>query len=255
MALSKEHIFGFDFINDLGYDNILKAVLNLKYKKGAALPFFITPNVDQIVKFEQEEYSSLKAFLSQSAFILPDGQPIVWSSKLLGKSLSSRLTGADFFKESFLAFEPYYKESLFVVSSEILASKLKERGIHTYVPPFFNINDDALINKMTEEIVQMLNENPCRFVFMGVGCPKQEILSKNIFNALEAMGAVNMPLFLLLGASYEFYYKLRKRAPKFFQKLGIEWLYRFMQEPRRMFQRYFVDDIKFISILFREWGK
>ena len=124
MALSKEHIFGFDFINDHGYDNILKAVLLWEYKKGAALPFFITPNVDQIVKFEQEEYSSLKAFLSQSAFILPDGQPIVWSSKLLGKSLSSRLTGADFFKESFLAFEPYYKKCLFVVSSEILASKL-----------------------------------------------------------------------------------------------------------------------------------
>ena len=62
------------------------------------------------------------------------------------------------------------------------------------------------------------------------------------------MNNFKMPLTLLLGTSFEFY-RGTKRAPIWMQKIGMEWFYRFIQEPKRMFKRYFIDDIKFIFIL------
>lgn len=61
-----------------------------------------------------------------------------------------------------------------------------------------------------------------------------------------------MPLTLLLGASFEFYTNEIKRAPLWIQKVGFEWFYRFLQEPKRMFKRYFIDDIKFLSLVYKE---
>jgi N-acetylglucosaminyldiphosphoundecaprenol N-acetyl-beta-D-mannosaminyltransferase len=58
-----------------------------------------------------------------------------------------------------------------------------------------------------------------------------------------------------MGASYEFYLNLKKRAPKFWQKTGMEWFYRFTQEPGRLFRRYFVDDMQFFPIVWREFRK
>lgn len=61
-----------------------------------------------------------------------------------------------------------------------------------------------------------------------------------------------MPLFLLLGASYEFHAGLKKRAPMIFQKLGLEFFHRFLSEPKRMFRRYFVDDMVFFKLALKE---
>ncbi len=64
-----------------------------------------------------------------------------------------------------------------------------------------------------------------------------------------------MPLFLLMGASFEFYLGLKKRAPVIWQKAGLEWFYRFTQEPHRLFKRFFIDDLQFFPIVAREFLK
>lgn len=86
----------------------------------------------------------------------------------------------------------------------------------------------------------MINDSSANVVLVGVGCPKQE---KWIDKHKTKMPQVN--LWMALGATIDFEAGNVKRAPKIFQKLALEWFYRFLMEPKRMFKRYFVNDIQF----------
>ncbi|MFI5172268.1 MAG: WecB/TagA/CpsF family glycosyltransferase, partial [Chitinophagales bacterium] len=97
-------------------------------------------------------------------------------------------------------------------------------------------------------------------VFIGIRFPKQNHIALGLIDHFNNTSQTTtaghaMPLFLLMGASYEFYLNLKKRAPRFWQKTGLEWFYRFTQEPGRLFKRYFVDDMQFFPIVWREMRK
>lgn len=97
--------------------------------------------------------------------------------------------------------------------------------------------------KKSEEnaaIYKMINDSSANVVLVGVGCPKQE---KWIDKHKAKMPQVN--LWMALGATIDFEAGNVKRAPKIFQRLALEWFYRFLMEPKRMFKRYFVNDIQF----------
>ena len=91
-----------------------------------------------------------------------------------------------------------------------------------------------------EEIYKMINESGANVVLVGVGCPKQE---KWIFTHKDKMPEID--IFMALGATIDFEAGNVKRAPRIFQTLAMEWFYRFLKEPKRLFRRYFVDDIQF----------
>ena len=91
-----------------------------------------------------------------------------------------------------------------------------------------------------KSIYEMINKSGANVVLVGVGCPKQE---KWIFNHKDNMP--NVHIWMALGATIDFEAGNIKRAPKIFQKLYLEWFYRFLMEPKRMFKRYFIDDILF----------
>ena len=91
-----------------------------------------------------------------------------------------------------------------------------------------------------KEIVNIINKSGANVVLVGVGAPKQE---KWIMKWKHLMPGVKV--WMALGATIDFEAGNVKRAPKIYQKLAMEWLYRFTREPKRLFHRYFVDDIKF----------
>ena len=102
--------------------------------------------------------------------------------------------------------------------------------------------------KEAQKIFPLLLQQEPDFVFLGLRYPKQEMLIVNLHNKLKAANS-KMPLFFNLGASYEFYTGMKSRAPKWMQNIGLEWLHRFLSEPKRTFKRYFYDDL-YIFILF-----
>ena len=91
-----------------------------------------------------------------------------------------------------------------------------------------------------EELVRIVNESGANVLLVGVGAPKQE---KWIMKYRDKMPEVKV--FMALGATIDFEAGTLKRAPKIWQKIGMEWLYRCMKEPKRLFKRYFVDDMQF----------
>ena len=101
--------------------------------------------------------------------------------------------------------------------------------------------------KENEAIYRMINESAATVVLVGVGCPKQE---KWIDAHKQMMSGVK--IWMALGATIDFEAGNVKRAPKIWQKMYMEWFYRFLQEPKRMYKRYFVDDPKFFWLFLKQ---
>lgn len=219
-----------------------KLINNGKYN------YVVTPNVDHIVKLEED-----KEFLeiyNNADLILTDGMPLVWVSKMCKNPIKEKISGSDFFPKlcEFSVKKGYKIFLLGAAEGVAYRAKInlenKYKGINivgTYSPKYGFEKDKYEISK----IINMINETKPDILAVGVGAPKQEKFIYKYLNELK------VPLSLGVGATIDFEADNIKRAPKWMQKSGLEWFYRFIKEPKRMFKRYFIDDIKFINIMFK----
>ncbi len=253
--MKSELLFEFRFVNTDNWEELLKEIINFNYSKSNILPFIITPNVDQIVKYEKNRH--LKDTMKKSFLILPDGQPIIWASYLLNKPLKKRLTGADLFPILWKELIKKNENIFFILPNNEVGNILKKEypKIVYRIAPFINLSDTKSIESLASEYSDIITRNNINYVFIGLGFPKQEILAIEILNRLRTYNNKKIPIFLLLGAAFEFYVGLKKRSPKIFQDLGLEWFYRFLTEPKRLFKRYFIEDIAFFKLLINEYLK
>ncbi|OQW92010.1 MAG: hypothetical protein BWK79_15600 [Beggiatoa sp. IS2] len=260
-TIHRIHLFGLDFISAASHHEFLGELVNYPnipaYQNLSKLPLVITPNADQIVQLDEPQFRTLKEQLSQCLFILPDGQPIVWFSRLIGKPLQARLTGSDLFPLVWQTAKQHQQKVFIIVSHEELGIKLKQDydNIIYYTPEFFNpLKDNGLFEKVCTEIIEKISEFKPHYVIVGIGFPKQELLSLAVHASLVKQ-QLNSPLFLLLGASAEFYVGTKKRAPVFLQKMGLEWLHRLSQEPRRLWKRYILGAWRLLHIFIKNYSK
>ena len=119
------------------------------------------------------------------------------------------------------------------------------------VPPHFDAEDPAQLASVVEACREAIREVQPEFVFLGISFPKQQRIALALVDELRRSGEP-MPLFLLFGGSFEMYLGTVRRAPNWMQRLGLEWFFRFVLEPRRLFRRYFVTDTRFAWLLARE---
>lgn len=242
----KQRIFNLDFVAANNFDLIIDALIS-EPTKPTEFPAVITPNVDLTVHLNKN-----KTFLhifQNARFILPDGAPIIWFSKLLNKPLQKRLAGSDLFPLLWKACILHQKKVFLVLPNEEVKSKLalEYTSATFYIPPFFEASAIA-VEAEAQKIFPLIIQQQPDFVFLGLRYPKQEMLIVNLYEKIKQANA-KMPIFLNLGASYEFYTGMKNRAPKWIQKIGMEWLHRFFSEPKRTFKRYFYDDL-YIFVLF-----
>lgn len=210
--------------------------------------YVVTPNVDHIVKLEQDKV--FQEVYKEADLILTDGMPLIWISKIKKTPIKEKVSGSDLFPEVCkLAAGKGYKVFL-LGAAEGVASKaaenLKEKykGLNivgTYSPSYgFEKNQDE-INK----IIKMINQVKPDILAVGLGAPKQEKFLYNFRNQLK------VPVSLAIGASIDFEAGNVQRAPEWMQKIGLEWFYRLIKEPKRMFKRYLVDDLKIVKLLIK----
>ena len=241
------NIFGYNFIRDSSYEKLADEIIDGVTSNKLGLTNFITPNAHGINMYLK--YKELNEFCQSSKYILPDGQPIVWLSRLTGKPIVKRLTGSDFFPVIYSKLRKKGLKSLFVVSNESLKEKFEEETPDDLymVPEFFEMEDDKLIEKIGDRIFnEILRHNP-GFVFIGISEPKQGALAMNVTKKLKAINYGKSCIFFFLGASFEFYFGMKKRAPSLFQNTGMEWFYRLITEPKRMYKRYIFGNALFVA--------
>lgn len=212
--------------------------------------YVVTPNVDHIIKLQTD--IEFKEIYNNADLVLADGMPLIWASKILKKSLKEKVSGSDIFPKlcQYVANKGYAVFFLGAAPGVVdkAAEKLKQKYpglkvVGIYSPSYGFEKNTEECNK----IISMIKNAKPDILFVGVGAPKQE---KWIYKYKDQY---NVPVSIGIGTSFDFVAGTIKRAPVWMQKCGLEWFYRFCKEPRRLFKRYFVHDMKFIKLLIREY--
>lgn len=214
--------------------------------------YIVTPNVDHVVRYHDDP--RFRKVYDEAWLRLPDGTPIMWVARWLGRPLRQKLSGSDLiYWLSEHAACRGYRVFLFGAADGVAsatASILEARfpGLTvcgTYSPPMgFMDNPEE-----REKAIARLKETQPDICFVALGAPNQECWMR------EVLTACSIPIQIGIGASFDFVTGRRKRAPVRLQRMGLEWLWRLVHEPRRLGRRYLVDDLPFFPILWREWRR
>lgn len=230
-------------IDNLTMAETLNEIDKLIQKKNCS--YVVTPNVDHIVRLEKDE--ELQKVYKNASLILTDGKPLIWISKWYKTPIKEKISGSDLFpRVCQLAANKNYTMYLLGAAegvADTAARNLMEKypGLNivgTYSPPFGFEKNKQEMNKIKTQIQDVHPD----ILIVGLGCPKQE---KFMYYHCKELG---VPISFGLGASIDFEAGNIKRAPKWMSNHGLEWLYRFSKEPKRLFKRYFVDDLKIIQV-------
>ena len=176
-----------------------------------------------------------------AAFVLPDGKPLSVYSRKHGFPEAERVTGPDLMLELF-ARENGLKHYFYGGSPEtlqMLEQKLRERYPHLQIagmvsPPFRSLSE-----KEDAAEVEKINASGADIIWVGLGAPKQE---NWMYDHRDKVHGVMIGV----GAGFDYHAGNIKRAPMWMQKLSLEWLYRLMQDPKRLFKRYLVTNTRYL---------
>lgn len=184
-----------------------------------------------------QKNKELENILNKSFLNLPDGMPTVWLGRLKGKSEMDRCYGPDLFVETIKKTSERRINHFFCGGKEGVAEKLKEfcqselkntNIVGTHTPPFTEMNEGE-INLLAKKV----NDANTDILWLGLSCPKQEFLAHRLKEVL------NVHFIITVGAAFDFHTRNVKQAPKWIQRSGLEWLFRLLMEPKRLWKRYF----------------
>lgn len=200
-----------------------------------------------VTAYEEDDYRIVQ---NSAVGVFPDGEPLSIVSRRRGFKQAQRVTGPDFMEQMFLRGQKGNGlKHFFYGGSQDSLDKLKEvlekkypalRIAGMYSPPF-----RPLTKEEDEEVIHMINHAKPDILWIGLGAPKQERWM------YEHRGKV-CGLMFGVGAGFDYHAGKLRRAPEWMQKLSLEWLMRLMQDPRRLWKRYLVTNVKFLWYVFRE---
>jgi N-acetylglucosaminyldiphosphoundecaprenol N-acetyl-beta-D-mannosaminyltransferase len=215
--------------------------------------YVCTGNLDHLFLLDRDaEFASV---YRGADLVVADGAPVVWLSRLVretdGGALPERVAGSDMFWELARASAETGIRLFFlggVTGAAATAATAAERRypgakiVGTYCPPFETFDTEEEQRRI-RDVVRSAKPD---VLLVAFGAPKQEKwIAKN-------KAALGVPVSIGVGGSFEMAAGIKQRAPAWVQRLGMEWLYRFGQEPRRLFDRYFMKDLPhFLSLALR----
>ncbi len=205
----------------------------------------VVVNVDKLVKANRDE--ELRHIINECALINVDGMPVVWASRLLGKALKERVTGVDLFEALMhRAAEKGWRIYLLGAREEVV-SKVKQDYEQKYPGLMVTGYRNGYWKQKEEaEVVENIKAAKADILFVAINSPKKE----HFLGRYQA--EMKIPFAMGVGGTFDVASGNIKRAPLWMRKSGLEWFYRFLQEPRRMFKRYFIDDMAFFGLLVKE---
>lgn len=231
-------------VNNVNMDEAIQAIEDMIASEKKS--YIVAINVDVVMKIENDSY--LKEITDRADMVLVDGKPLEWIAKWHKRPIKAKISGSDLVPLLCKrATEKGY--SLFIIGGKDgIAEKAKQnlerdlpgiRIVGTYAPPFGFERDEKELNRINE----MISDAHPDILIACFGCPKQE---KWIYENYQKYAA---KVSVCAGATVDFLAGNVNRAPKWMSNHGFEWFYRFLQEPKRMFKRYFIDDVKILKLV------
>ena len=202
-------------------------------------------NAGKIVLMQNDE--KLNKSVLEADLINADGQAVVWAARLLGKSIPERVAGIDLMEKLIAVSAKKKHKCFFFGAEESVVAKVVEKYsslysddiIAGYLNGYYSKEEE---NKIVNEIVR----SKANILFVAITSPKKEIFLNKYKEELKSIN-----LIMGVGGSFDVVSGKIKRAPVYMQKIGLEWLYRFLQEPKRMWKRYLVGNIQFIYLVIK----
>jgi len=228
--------------------NISLTELLIDIQKGG---FVVTPNVDHLIKLQKDD--AFFVAYSNADYVICDSKIIQWISFFLGNKIQEKISGSDFFP----AFYFYYKNNqdmrIFLLGgSKGVADKARQKINHkvgrnivvgSYSPSFSFASNEI----ESQRIVKLINASGATVLAVGVGAPKQEKWINKYRQELK-----NIKIFLAIGATLDFEAGHFKRAPKWMSDNGLEWFYRLLCDPKRLWKRYLVESLPFFLLVLQQ---
>lgn len=212
-----------------------------KYIKELSGDYLCVANVHTtVMSYEDPAYCAVQ---NGGIMAIPDGGPLSSVGRKRGFSKMERTTGPDYLKEILKISEKEGYRHYFYGSTEETLEKLRKvlekdyPGVQIagmYSPPFRVLSEEE-----DQQIIERINETHADFVWVGLGAPKQERWMADHQGKIKG-------LMVGVGAAFDYQAGNIQRAPMWMQKANLEWLYRLLQEPKRLFQRYFYTNTRFI---------
>jgi len=196
--------------------------------------------------------AGVRRICNAAGLVTPDGMPLAWLLKLAGHRYAERVCGSDLMFAVFGRGQKRgYRHFLYGSSEQtlrLLRRKLERRFpgatiVGSISPPFRPLSEAE-----DRSIVAAINDAGADIVWVGLGAPKQERWMADHRAALEA------PILIGVGAAFDFHAGLVRRAPRFLQRSGLEWLFRLCMEPRRLWRRYLTNNPQFLVDVIAQWS-
>lgn len=236
--------------NNITMEETVSLIL-LMVQKGDSARHIVTGNLDHLFMLQRD--AAFRRIYETAALALPDGAPIVWLSRMTDRTVSARqkplqerVAGSDLFWELAQASQKTGLRLFFLGgvpgSAEAAAEMVRRRYpkaqiCGTYCPPFETFSTEAEQSR----IADIIHEAAPDVLLVGLGAPKQE---KWIMANKERLG---VPVSIGVGGTFEMAAGIVQRAPAHLQKFGMEWAYRLVQDPSRLWRRYLRDDLPFLA--------
>ena len=188
---------------------------------------------------------------NSASLVVADGRPLAWISRLYGKPIPERVSGYDVVYELSKSSAKKRYKLFFLGSTSItlkrMVENLKEmfpslQIVGVYSPPF----EEQFSPGENEKMISLINNAKPDVLFVGLGAPRQE---RWIW---EHKDELHVPVSIGVGAAFNFLAGTVRRAPKWMQKCGIEWLFRLCEEPRRLWRRYLIGNPTFLWLVGKE---
>lgn len=232
------------YIDNLSMQETL-ALIDAKIQAGQSLHHTVV-NAGKIVAMQKDE--NLRKGVNEADLINADGQAVIWASKILNKPLKERVAGIDLF-ENLIGLAQKKKHSIYLLGAKeevvsklvkIIEKKYGKQVIAGFRNGYFSAEEE-------KKIVKDIVASKANMLFVAMSSPKKEIF---LHQHREALKSVNF--IMGVGGSFDVLSGKTKRAPLWMQNAGLEWFYRFQQEPKRMWKRYLVGNTKFITLVLKE---
>jgi len=236
-------------VDALDFRTVLNSIVEHILSDGPT-SYVVTPNAHHVVLHQNDEL--LREIYEHAFLVVTDGVPLLWAARLLGHKLYGRINGTDLCEQLCAEAARRGLRVYFLGGREgaadAAAALLRERHpalnvCGTYCPRFGFERDAAEQAK----IVDHINSRRPDLVFVGLGAPKQEYWMYANRTKLQ------VPMLLGIGVSFELVSGLVRRAPVWMQHSGLEWLFRLLMEPRRLWRRYLVGNAAFCILIACEY--
>lgn len=205
-------------------------------------------NVDKVVKLSKDP--ELVRIVQGCDMVNADGMPIVWASRLVGTPLQERVAGIDLFL-NLVAHASTKAWPIYLLGAKPDVLQAVIQHFNTKFPSLIIVGShDGYWQKEDElALIDTICASGAKLLFVAISSPKKEFMLSRI----QEHGSI--PFAMGVGGSFDVIAGKVKRAPLWMQSYGLEWFYRFLQEPRRMFRRYFIDALSFGGLLLKELFK